>query len=182
LGAQAVVGGDLLGRHTGERQQERDDEAGPILAAHAVDEDTAGRGLGDRGDRAREVGPEALQNLEVCTGRRRPRVDRRPRLLVVLVDERDVNDVDRNLAGRIGRELSREPEVDDRPDPVRDESVPSLVAELADAVRPDDGAERGATRVPHRMPAEIADVDAPVPVEPALRHPLIFTTGSRRPA
>ncbi len=167
-----VVGRDLLDRNAGEAQQERADEPGAVLAAVAVDDDASVGRVRNRANRGGDVRPEVLQEDEVDLARGRGVVGGcRARLLHLLedlrtvVEERHVHGLDRQLGGRILGELLVRAEVDDRPDAVVDDRLPARVGQLAHAVRPDDRPPTRFRAVLGRMPAEVAGVQQPVPVE-----------------
>src|SRR5215218_3263107 len=102
--AEGVVDGDLRVVDAGDVKQKRDDQAGAILAAHAMHDDGAVRRARDRSKSGGDVPPEALEEHEVHSTGCRSRVGRShgcgfdfgERLLVV-VEERKVEDIDRNL-------------------------------------------------------------------------------------
>src|SRR5919206_144327 len=172
-----VVGGDLVEPDAREPQEQRHDEAGPVLAVDAVDDDGALGCLRDRGDGGAELRPATLEELEVDAARRRLRVRSRvvdgvdllPLGVVLLGQERDVDDVDVELARRIGLELAVEPQVDDARNAVVEERGPAGVAQEPDTVGADHGAEARGAAVMRGVSAEVADVEAAVPAEGALR-------------
>src|SRR5205807_4899338 len=92
-----------------------------------------------------------------------------PLLVVGLRHDRDMDDLDRQVARRIELEVAVEAKVDDARDAVVEEGLPARVAQVPDAVRPDDGAETRRAAVLGQVPAEVADVDAPVPGESSAR-------------
>src|SRR5919206_280946 len=170
-----VVGGDLVEPDAREPQEQRDDEAGPVLAEDAMDDDGALGCLRDRGDGGAELRPATLEELEVDAARRRLRVRSRvvdgvdllPLGVVLLGQERDVDDVDVELARRIGLELAVEPQVDDARNAVVEERGPAGVAQEPDTVGADHGAEARGAAVMRGVSAEVADVEAAVPAEGA---------------
>ncbi len=81
-----------------------------------------------------------------------------------------MDDLDRSLAGRVLLELGREPQVDDAPDPVLDERLPACLGQPADAVGAHDRAHPRLAAVLGRMPAEVAHVEAPLPLQTPFRH------------
>ena len=89
--AERVVGGDLLVVDAGDVEQERDNEPGAVLPAHAVHDDAALGRARDRGDRRGDVLAEALEEDEidltcrrrVVGGSRRSGLDLGERLLVL---------------------------------------------------------------------------------------------------
>ncbi len=172
--AQGVVSGDVLDRDARHPQQKGGREAGAVLAAHAVDDDSSLRGVHDRGDRGRDVGTKALEEQEVDLARGGGEVRcARSGLfdltedLIVVVKERDMDDGHRQLCGRIGLALLVHTEVDDRSDAVVEQGPPALVGKAADGVGANDLAEPGLAAVLGRMPTEVADVEEPVPDEVA---------------
>src|SRR5439155_15697153 len=86
------------------------------------------------------------------------------------VEDRNPHDLDRELARRIVDELDLLPEIDDARDPRLEESRPAVIGQQPDAVRADHGSESGRAAILSRQPAEVADVDAPVPDEVASGH------------
>ena len=78
-----------------------------------------------------------------------------------------MDDFDRNVARRVLLEFRGEAQVDDPPDPVLHERLPTGLRQPADAV----GAyKRTGTRlaaVLDRVPAEVAHVEAPLPLQPS---------------
>jgi hypothetical protein len=84
-------------------------------------------------------------------------------LRVVRLHERNVDDLDRQLGGRVLLALVVAAQVDDEPDPVVDERAPALVAELPDAVGANDRTAVRLASVGRRQAAEVADVETAVP-------------------
>jgi hypothetical protein len=155
-------------------QQERRQEPRTVLAADAVDDDAALRRVRDGAHRGRDVRLEALEEDQVrlarrgldvrCGGRRALELlrDLLP-LRVARLHERDVDDLDRQVGGRIVLALVVATEVEDCANAVLHERAPALVAELRHAVGPHDRAEARLAPIGRRQAAEVADVQAPVP-------------------
>src|SRR5262245_51371457 len=176
--AERVVGGDLVDADAGHVQEKSREQPGAVLAARAVDDDSALRRVRDRPDRRRDVPVEVREKDHVDLARRGRHVRGRPRhglepsldlfpVLRVRLEERNVQYLHGQLSRRIGRELVVRPQVDDRLDAVVDERGPALVAQLADAIGADDRVVPRLAAVLGRMAAEVADVEQPVPEEVA---------------
>jgi hypothetical protein len=85
--------------------------------------------------------------------------------VVLLTEDRDVHDVDLDVARLVLCELFRPTQVDDARNAVFSERVPAGVGERANVVRTDDGARACTSPVLGRQPAEVADVEAALPGE-----------------
>jgi hypothetical protein len=121
-------------------EQERREQPGAVLAADAVDHHPALGRVCDGADRRGDVVLEVLEEDQVRVARRR-RVIGRCRggrlelggdllpLRVARLHERNVDDLDRQLAGRVLLALVVAAQVDDESDPVVDERAPPVVAE-----------------------------------------------------
>ena len=184
LAAERVVGRDLVGRDSGQRQHQHRDLTGPVAAAEAVDEHAAGLRVGDRREHARAALREALEVRGV--------VERRGELRAMhpVVPEAGVVDgverqVDRaepvRALGRGGRQLVVVAQVDDRAHTVVPERRPAGRAEPVEAVGTHDGAAARHAAVGRREVAEVASVEAAVPVEMAAgRVSLVLGERARR--
>ena len=80
-----------------------------------------------------------------------------------------MDDVERNVRRRVFCPLAIRTQVDDGANAVRDGGVPTLLAQLPEAVGADDRPEACLAAVGRAMTAEIADVETTVPVEVARR-------------
>src|SRR5262249_43822702 len=136
----------------------------PVFAAHAEDEHTAVRRAGDRRHRGRHVRAVGLQHSQIAVPggadivRGRHPALRDLDLLVhrYVLEEGDVDDLDRHLFGLVPLDLRLEPEIDDAPDPVVDERAPAVLGQTADAVGSHDGTRTSLAAVLDRMAAEVA--------------------------
>jgi hypothetical protein len=154
-----------------------------------VDDDAAVLGrVGDCRERCADVRAEVREVGEVAVGEPvllarapPPRFDVRSAVLGILgPEERRVHDLDRDVARRVAEPLLVEAEVDDAPDPVRDERGPAGGAQRVDVVGADDRAAPRCASVLGRQPAQVADVEASVPLEHTPGHRLLRTSTSVR--
>ena len=90
--------------------------------------------------------------------------------LVLFRLERHVDDLDRHVERRIALQFVVPAEVDDRADAVVHERAPAGRCEVPHAVGADDGAEPCRPAVLGAVPAQLANVEAALPVEDALGH------------
>src|SRR5712691_3404685 len=170
--ARRVVGCDLLVVDAREVEQQCRDEAGAILATHAVNHDDAFGSTRDSGDRRPDVLAKAFEEDEVDLTRR-PRgvgrcrcngLDLGERRFIVL-EKRHMHDLDRHVRRRVGLELAVHTKVDHGPHAVIDGRRPAGVRQLADAVGSDDCAVTRLRAVLRAVPAEVAYVEAAFPDE-----------------
>ena len=79
-----------------------------------------------------------------------------------------MDDRNRRVDGRVGRQLVHGAQIDRRADAVVEQRLPAALRQAADRVRADDDAEARLTAAFERQPAEIPNVDAAVPDEDAV--------------
>src|SRR6185437_5843144 len=168
--ALGVVAADVADRHTGQPQHERGDQPGAVAAADAVDAHDAGRGVRDQAERNAEVGPEAVEEVEVRPaqvvrrlGSGHARLERLGVGVVPHAEDRHVGHLDGERVEHVLLELGRKAQVDDPRDAVVDERP--CVAQPADVVRPHERPVARARSVLGGDAAEVADVLEPVPDE-----------------
>ena len=160
-------------RDAGKSKQQRGDETGSVLAAHAMDHDRSG-GIRDGRERLAEAAPVALEEVDVrervVIGDVVNSVDvgiERSKIVEALGDvrseHRDVDDLDVDVPRRVFRQFLRPTKVDDSGDAVLGQGAPAGLAQRPDVVRPDDRAGSGDGAVLRWKAAEVAHVDAPVP-------------------
>src|SRR5690348_15618588 len=84
---------------------------------------------------------------------------------IELAEQRDMNDVDVDVAWRVLAELLRPAEVDDARDAVCLERAPPVVGQLPDVVGTNEAPEQRLAAVLERDTAEVPDVQAPLPFQ-----------------
>ena len=178
LFAPYVVGDHRRYRDIDESQEKRREDACPVLAPNAVNENPSGLRFGDRSERQAELisasnqcfgVQDAVLLRGVCARQPHPEVGTIGGVGVELVEERHRRNLQAGRHRRISLALPLRLQVDDRANAVRARSVPTLRSEPSNVVSANQRPHRGAGTVRRSDPAEISDVDAVGPVE-ILRH------------